>query len=303
MAGIITTGAHPKAMWEGIHKWYGMEYAKHPLECAQVFDIRASQKKYEEVAESKGFGLAVVKGEGSSVSYDSMAQGDVTRFTHVLYGLGYVVSLEELQDNLYFEVSKTRAARLAFSMRITKETVAANVLNRGFNSSYTGGDGVELFSTSHVTDDGNQSNHLTVAADLSEASLEDMCIQINLATDTRGLKIALRGRKMIVPPNLQFEAQRILYSSLQSGTANNDTNAVRDLGVVPEGFMVNHYLTDTDAWFIKTDCPDGLIGFQRMPMAFTQDNDFDTSNAKAKAIERYVFGWGDWRGCWGSPGA
>jgi len=300
---VITTGNHPKALWPGVNKFWGTSYEKHPLECMEIFDVKSSSKAYEEDVETLSFGLAPAKAQGAGVAYDSHSQGPTTRYTHVVYGLGYIVTKEEIDDNLYEKVSRDRAASLAFSMRTTKETVSANVLNRGFNSSYTGGDGVELISTAHVTDNGTQSNHLTVAADLSEASLEDLIIQINQMKNSTGLAIAARAQKMIIPATLEFEAQRILGSALQSGTANNDTNALRSMGIMPQGFSVNHYLTDTDAWFIKTDVENGLTMFDRTKLAFTRDNDFDTENAKAKCIERYSVGWTDWRSIFASPGA
>jgi len=300
---VITTGNHPKALWPGVNKFWGTSYEKHPLECMEIFDVKSSSKAYEEDVETLSFGLAPTKAQGAGVAYDSHSQGPTTRYTHVVYGLGYIVTKEEIDDNLYEKVSRDRAASLAFSMRTTKETVSANVLNRGFNSSYTGGDGVELISTAHVTENGTQSNHLTVAADLSEASLEDLIIQINQMKNSTGLAIAARAQKMIIPATLEFEAQRILGSALQSGTANNDTNALRSMGIMPQGFSVNHYLTDTDAWFIKTDVENGLTMFDRTKLAFTRDNDFDTENAKAKCIERYSVGWTDWRSIFASPGA
>ena len=303
MAGVISTGNHPKALWPGVQAWFGRKYDQHPKYCEQMFEIRNSEKAYEENIELTGFGLAVKKAEGASVSYDSESQGPVTRYTHNVYSLGYIVTEEEQDDNLYMEVSRGRAEALAFSMYTTKEIIASNVYNRAFNSSYTGGNGVEMISTAQVTDDGTQSNHIAVAADLSEASLEDILVQIGKAKNTRGLEVGIKGRQLIVPVDLQFEAQRILKSTLQSGTANNDINAVRDMGLLPEGFMANPYLTDTDAWFVNTNCPNGTIGFMRKALAFTRDNDFDTSNAKAKASERYVFGWSNWRGIYGSPGA
>lgn len=300
---VITTGNHPKALWPGINAWWGASYNKHPLECMEIFDSKSSDKAYEEDVETLSFGLAPVKAQGAGVAYDSHTQGATTRYNHIVYALGYIVTKEEIDDNLYEKVARSRTESLAFSMRTTKETVAANVLNRAFNSSYTGGDGVELLSTAHVTNDGTQSNHLTVAADFSEASLEDMLIQIGNMTNSRGLKIAAKGRKLIIPSALEFEVQRVLGSVQQSGTANNDINAVRSLGMMPEGYTVNHYLTDTDAWFVKTDVPNGMTMFDRTAIAFTKDNDFDTENAKAKAMERYSVGWTDWRGLYGSPGS
>ncbi len=303
MAGIISTGNHPKALWPGVHKFFGMNYKEHPLECRMIFDTVKSSKAYEEDVEVTSFGLPVQKSEGGSVSYDSHSQGETKTYTHVAWGLGYIVTREEQDDNLYLSKSFKRAKALAFSMRQGRELVSANVLNRATNASYLGADGKELLATDHPTESGDQSNELAVAADFSEASLEDLLIQIHNAKNARGHRIALRPKQMIIPPDLIYETQRILKSELQSGTANNDINAVRSLGAVPGGFIVNHYLTDTDQWFVQTDCPDGMRAFDRVAVEFTKDNDFDTDNAKAKAYERYSVGWTDWRGMFGSPGA
>lgn len=300
----ITTGAHPKALWPGIHKWWGLEYDKHPLEWMDIFDVReSSDKAYEEDVEATGFGLAVVKPEGDSVSYDSHAQGATTRYTHVVYGLGFIVTQEEEEDNQYAQLARGRTSALAFSMRTTKEIVHANVLNRGFNSAYTGGDGKELFATDHPTLDGTQANELTVAADLSEASLEDLLILVDGAKNTRGLQIGVIGRKLVIPRQLRFEAERIVNSNLRSGTADNDLNAMKSLNALPDGICLNHYLTDADAWFVKTNAPSGMTHFRRRSLAFEKDSDFDTSNKKHKATERYSAGWTDWRGIYGSPGS
>jgi hypothetical protein len=300
---VITTGNHPKALWPGVRKFVMGEYSEHPMECAMIFDMKSSTMAYEEDVETTGFGLAAVKSEGASTTYDSHTQGFTKRYTHVAYSLGYIVTREELDDNQYKSKSFKRGKQLAFSFRTTKEIVAANVLNRAFNSAYTGGDGKELLATDHPTLAGNFSNELAVAADLSEASLEDLLVQIMNATNSRGLQIAVRGQKLIVPPALAFDVERIMKSSLQNDTANNAVNAIRSMGVLPGGYCVNHYLTDADAWFIKTDVPDGLLGFNRTSFEFDQDNDFDTNNAKAKGYERYSFGWTDPRGLYGSPGA
>ncbi len=301
--GVITSGNHPKALWPGVHKFWGMNYNQHPMECLEIFDVKRSEKAYEEDVEAYGFGLASVKAQGGGVAYDTHSQGATTRYTHVNYGLGFIVTEEEIDDNQYAEFARGRAAANARSMRITKELISANVLNRAFNSSYTGGDGVELASTAHVTQDGTQSNHMTVAADFSEAALEDMLIQVNTTTDTRGLEVALRAQKLIIPPALEFDVQRVLGSVLQAGTANNDVNAVKSLGLMPGGYSVNHWLSDSDAWFVKTDAMNGMTMFQRKDVSFTKDNDFDTGNAKAKSQERYSVGWTDWRGLFSSPGA
>lgn len=301
---VITTGSHPKALWPGIHAWWGLEYNKHPLEWQTVFDTReASQKAYEEDVEATGFGLAPVKGEGAAISYDSHTQGATTRYTHVVYGLGFNVTEEEEDDNLYEQLARGRTSALAFSMRTTKEIVHANVLNRAFNSSYTGGDGVELCATDHPTLDGTQANELSAGADLSEAALEDMLILIDGAKNTRGLQIGLMGTKLIIPRQLRFEAERIVNSNLRPGTADNDLNAIRSLNTLPDGVVMNHFLTDTDAWFVKSNAPNGLTHFNRRALRFEKDSDFDTSNKKHKATERYSAGWTDWRGLFGSPGS
>jgi len=301
---VITTGNHPKALWPGVHAWYGISYNKHPLEWTEIFDIKdASNKAYEEDVEGTGFGLAQIKPQGESISYDGHTQGATSRYTHVVYGLGYIVTEEEEEDNQYEKLARSRAEALAFSMRTTKEIVHADILNNGFTSA-VGADGKELFATDHPTvGGGTQQNELTTAADFSEASLEDLLILIGQAKNSRGLQIGLMGQKLIVPVNLMFEATRVLKSELRSGTAENDINAVRSMGLLPGGVVVNHYLTDTDAWFVTTNAPNGMTHFKRRAMAFQKDSDFDTSNKKHKATERYSAGWSDWRGCFGSPGA
>ena len=301
---VITSGNHPKLLWPGIKAIWGREYGEHPLECVEIFDGENSNQSYEEDVHITGFGLAPVKAEGNSTTYDSETQGYTSRYVNVAYSLGYIVTREEMDDNLYMKASKTRVKALAFSGRQTKENVGANVLNRGFNSTYPGGDGVELFSTAHTDDvGGTWSNKLTTDADLSEASLEDMLIQISDARNGKNLKISIQGRKLVIPTALQFEAERILRSSLRSGTADNDINAMKARGLLPDGIAINHYLTDSDAWFIKTNCPEGMKLYNRVAAQFTKDNDFDTDNAKAKFYERYSFGWTDPRGMFATSGA
>lgn len=300
---VITTGAHPKAHWPGIKEWFGIKYREKPLQCDELFERDTSDKSYEEDVESTSFGLAPVKPEGGSLTYDDHNQTNVSKYAHVTYGLGYKVTMEELEDNKYAAVSRRRSGMLAFSMRQTKEIVGANILNRGFNSSYTGADGKEMLATDHPTRAGDQSNELATPADFSEASLEDLLIQIRQAKNSRGLRIQLVGQKLVIPNDLMFEAQRVVTSNLQSGTANNDVNALKRMGMLPGGIVVNDYLTDSDAFFILTDAPAGLKHFVRKEVVFDQDNDFDTKNACASAIERYAFGWSDWRGIYGSPGA
>ncbi len=300
---VITTGSHPKALWPGVKVWWGRNYDEHKVEHTMLFDRDTSTQAYEEDVQLTGFGLAPAKAQGAAVQYDSETQGYVSRYTHVAYSLGYIVTKEELDDSQYEVVSKRRAAANAFSMRQTKETVAAQVYNRGFSGSYTFGDGTKLLATNHPTLSGSQSNKLATASDLSEASVEDLVIQIMTATNDRGLKISLMPKCLIVPPALSFDAGRILNSTLQNDTANNAVNVLRADGSIPEGVKVNHYLTDTDAWFIRTNAPRGLICYERTAAQFTQDNDFDTENAKAKCYERYSFGVTDFRGVFGSPGA
>lgn len=299
---VITTGAHPKALWPGVRKFVMGKYDEHPTEYDQIFKVMGSKMAYEEDVETTGFGLVPQKAEGGATVYDTHSQGFTKRYTHVAYSMGYIVTREELDDNLYKARSFKRGEQLAFSFRTTKEIVAANVLNRATSNSYVGGDGVELLATTHPTLSGNQSNELAIPADLSEAALEELLTQIGEARNSRGLQIAIRGEKLIVPPALAFEAERIVKSNLQNDTANNAVNAIRSMGLLRRGIVVNHYLTDTDQWFVQTDVADGLMLFERTPFEFSQDNDFDTMNAKAKGYERYSVGWTDWRGVYGSPG-
>lgn len=298
---IISTGNHPKALWPGVEAFWGLSYAKHDDQTKDLFEVKKSNKAYEEVVESTSFGLAQVKPQGGSITYDSHQQGPVTRAIHVVYGLGYNVTEEEREDNLYTEVSMGRVSALAFSMFTTKQINGANIYNRAGNSSYTFGDGVELLSTAHPTTSGNQSNELNPGAALSETALEDLLIQIALSKNNRGLQIALRGESLHVPPNLQFEAERILKSSLQNDSGNNAVNAMRSMGLLPKGVKVNNYFTDTNNWFVRTNVPTaGMCMYLRRPITFGKDNDFDTGNAKAKATERYSFTVGDFRALFGS---
>jgi hypothetical protein len=301
MSGVITRSNHPDALWPGVKAWYGKNYETLPMLWSDVFERQTSNKAYEKVIESTGFGLAVAKPEGSSISYDSDQEGVVNTFTHVVYGLGYIVTREELEDNLYTYVSKGRSKALAFSMRTTQEIVHANVLNRATSGSYVGGDGVALASASHPTLAGNQSNLLT-AADLSEASLEDGLKTLMVAKNSRGLQIALTAESLNVSPYDAFNAERILKSQLRSGTANNDINAVRSMGLLPKGVNVNNYYTDQDQWFLKTNAPEGLLSMWRRDVDLEKDNDFDTENAKAKSTMRFAVGWGDWRSVFLSAG-
>lgn len=303
MPGVITTGNHPKALWEGIQRWWGREYDRQPKFHTAMFEVKSSTKAYEEDVELTGFGLAPVKAEGSDISFDSETQGATTRYTHVAYALGYIVTEEEQEDNLYEVVSRRRSTALAFSMETTRQIVAANFFNRGFNSSFTFGDGKEAFATDHPTLDGTQSNELNPAADFSEASLEDLLIQIADAKNSRGLNIALRATDLLVPNALMFEATRVLKSEFQSGTGNNDVNAIRNMGLLGKAPIVNPYFTDTDAFFVRTNCPAGWTFLNRKELDFGQDNDFNTGNAKAKSRMRFSVGHTDFRGGYASAGA
>ena len=300
---VTTTGAHPKKLWPGVKSFFGDSYKEKPMACAQVFTKVESSKAYEEYVEETGYGLAPQKTEAGAVAYDTDAQGYTSRITNVTYALGAKVSQEAIEDNQYDSVARKKARKLARSMRQTKENVGANILNRGFNAAYAGGDGKELLATDHPTLSGNQANELAVAADLSEASLEQMLTNIRLMKDSRGLRIQLQGRKLIVAPQNEFEATRILQSTLRVGTDHNDINAMKQIGALPDGVLVWDYLSDPDAFFIKTDADDGLIMQERVAASLKQDNDFDTTNACMLSRERYAMGWADWRGIYGSPGA
>ena len=299
--GVTTTGSHPKALWPGVKSWFGASYNQHPLEYPMLFNKQTSDKAYEERVESTGFSLVPIKTQGASVSYTSDSQGYLSRMTNVTFALGYIVTMEELQDNLYEAKAFPRAKKLANAFRITKEIVGANIFNRAFDSNYPGGDGVSLISASHPTVSGTQSNLMTTAADISEGAIEDLVTQVMAASDSAGNKISVMPQTLAVPPGLWFEANRILKSTLQNDTANNAPNVLKMTNALPGGIVMDHWFSDSDAWFILTD-QEGLIYQERMALEFSKDNDFDTNNAKAKAVERYVFGWDDWRGIFGSPG-
>ena len=295
---VITTGSHPKALWPGVKAWFGRFYNEHAAEYPELFEMGTSTQNFEEDVQVTGTGLAPVKDQSSSVNYTSMKQGWVKRYTNIVYGMGYIVSEEEIEDNLYSKVSNSYAQALAFSMNQTKENVCANVYNRAFTSGYTGGDGSILCVTSHTTRTGSQSNAMATAADLSEASIEDLVIQIMDAKDDEGLNISLKPKKLVLPTELIFDAERILASTLQAGGANNDTNALRSMGIIPK-VVSNHYFTDANNWFIQTNAVNGMKMYMRRALKFGKDNDFDTGNAKAKCTERYGVGWTDWRGLFG----
>ena len=301
---IVNTGMVAKALWPGVNQFFGLSYNEYPAEHKEIFQMYRSDKNFEEDVDMYGLGLASVKQDGGNISYDVFGQGFVKRYVHVTYGLGFILTREHLEDNQYMDLAEKRARMLGFSMRQTKENVAANVLNRAFNSSYTGADGLEMCSTAHLqTKGGTFANELATSADLSEASLEQAMIDIMKLTDGAGNHIAIMPRKMIIPVDLCFEAERILKSTLQNDSANNAVNALRNKGVLPEGYAVNHYLTDTDAFFILTNAPEGLKHFERRAVELNNDTDFDSENIKFKATERFVFGWSDPRGVFGSPGA
>lgn len=298
---VINTGNHPKALWPGVKAWWGMKYNEHSVEFTDLFETDSSDQNYEELVQSTGFGLAPVKPMGEPIVYVSHVQGFVTRVTHVTYGLGYAVAWEELMDNRYPELSKSRSGMNAFSMRQTKETVGANVYNRAFTAGFVGGDGVTLINAAHPRISGGTFSNL-LSADLSELALEDAVILIMGFENDEGHKINLMPKSLHVPRQLWFEANRILKSTLQSGTANNDANILRATNAFPGGIKVNHYFTDPDAWFIRTNCPEGMKHYVRSPIMFEQDNDFPTKNALAHSVERYSFAWGDPRALVGSAG-
>lgn len=304
--GTITTGSIPRLLQEGLETVFGHTYQEHPEQYDKIFDAYQSGKAFEVDAQLESFGLAPAKAQGDGISFDSIRQGITPKYVHVTFAKGFVITKEALADELYSQFTP-RARKLAFAMRQTMEVTGANVLNNGFDSTVTmiDGDGLELFSTAHLRgpSGGTYSNELAVPADLSEASLEDLLIQVNEATDSRGLRIALQATRLLVAPSGAFEAQRILGSVLQNDTGNNATNAVRDLNSVRDGHSVNNYLTDSDAWFLKTDCPDGLKCFKRQAVEFGEDNAFTSGNARMKADERYSFGWSDARGMYGSAGS
>jgi len=292
-----------KELEPGLNALFGLEYDRYENQHAEIFDTESSDRAFEEEVMLSGFGTASVKPEGTSVNFDDATESFTARYTHETIALAFAITEEAVEDNLYDKISSRYTKALARSMSNAKQVKAANVLNNGFSSSYTGGDGVELFSTAHPTTGGNVKNELSTAADLNETSLEQALIDIAGITDDRGLKVALNGMKMIIPVNLQFVAERLMKSNLRPGTADNDTNAHKSMGMIPQGYVVNNYLTDTDAFFIKTDAPNGMKHFQRAAISTKMEGDFETGNVKYKARERYSFGWSDWRGIFGSPGA
>jgi len=292
-----------KELEPGLNALFGLEYATYENQHAEIFDTENSDRAFEEEVMLSGFGAAAVKPEGTSVNFDNATESFTARYSHETVALAFSITEEAVEDNLYDKISTRYTKALARSMAHTKQVKAANVLNNGFNSSFTGGDGVELFSSAHPTTSGNQRNELATASDLNETSLEQAMIDIAAFADDRGLKVAAKARKMIIPSALQFTADRLMASAGRTATSDNDINAIRNMGMIPEGYVVNNYLTDTDAFFIKTDVPNGMKHFQRAPVATSMEGDFETGNVKYKARERYSFGFSDWRGMFASEGA
>ena len=305
MSGIINSGSFSKALWPGVNAWYGNKYNEWEMKWDKLFDKYTSDRQFEEDVGITGFGLANTRGEGAPINYDSMKQGFITRYRHVEYALGFIVTRVMYEDDQYSLIQK-RAEALAYSMRQTKEIVAANIYNRAFagagNPTY--GDGKTMLAQDHPNiSGGTWSNQIAVAADLSEAALETAYIDIRKFTNDRGLRISVNPKSIILPLELEFEATRILKSEYRVGTNNNDISALVATNKYAGMVVVNPYLTDNDAWFIRTDCPDGLKYFERVADTFATDNDFDTDNAKYKARSRYSFGITYPRAIYGSPGA
>ena len=293
-----------KELEPGLNALFGLEYDRYENEHSEIFDTENSDRAFEEEVMLSGFGQAPVKGEGSSVTYDTAQETFTARYSHETVALAFALTEEAIEDNLYDSLSSRYTKALARSMATTKQVKAANVLNNGFSTSFPGGDGKPLMTTDHPTlSGGDQSNEPSTAADLNETSLENAMIDISQFVDERGIKVNVQARKLIIPPQLQFVADRVLQTPGRVGTSDNDINALKNMGMLPEGYVVNHYLTDTDAFFIKTDAPNGLKHFVRSPMSTGMEGDFETGNVRYKARERYSFGFSDWRGIYGSPGA
>jgi hypothetical protein len=293
-----------KELLPGLNALFGMEYKTYGEEHKEIYTTETSERSFEEETKLSGFSAAPVKNEGSAIAYDNAQEAWTARYNHETIAMGFSITEEAMEDNLYDSLSARYTKSLARAMAYTKQVKAASILNNGFNSAFTYGDGQTLFSTAHpLVSGGTNSNRPTTAADLNETSLEAAVIQIAGWTDERGLLIAAKPRKLIVPPQLQFVATRLLETSLRVGTTDNDINALKNNGSIPEGYTVNHFLTDTNAWFLKTDVPNGLKHFVRVPLATSMDQDFDTGNSRYKARERYSFGCSDPLGMFGSPGA
>ena len=298
----ISRGQLVKELEPGLNALFGLEYKNYANEHAEIFDTENSDRAFEEEVMLSGFANAPIKAEGTGVSFDNAQETFTARYTHETLALAFAITEEAIEDNLYDRLASRYTKALARSMANTKQVKAAKVLNNGFGTA-NGGDGKELLATDHPIVTGTEQNELSTAADLNETSLEQALIDIAALTDERGLKIAAKGMKLIVPSALQFTAERLMKSTQRVGTADNDINAVVSMGMIPQGYAVNHYLTDTDAWFIKTDVPNGLKHFVRAPLKTAMEGDFTTGNVRYKARERYSFGFSDWRGIFGSPGA
>jgi len=292
-----------KELEPGLNALFGLEYKRYENQHLEIYDIENSDRAFEEEVMLSGFANAAVKPEGSGVTFDNAQETYTARYTHETIALAFAITEEAIEDNLYDRIATRYTKALARSMANTKQVKAAAVLNNAFNTNFLGGDGVELCSAAHPTIAGTYSNELATSADLNETSLEQSLIDINAFTDERGLKIAAKGMKLIIPSELQFTAERLMKSSGRVGTADNDVNAIGSMGMIPQGYVVNNYLTDTDAFFIKTDVPNGMKMFNRAPLKTAMEGDFDTGNVRYKARERYSFGFSDARGIFGSPGA
>jgi hypothetical protein len=293
-----------KELLPGLNGLFGLEYARYGEEHKEIYVVETSERSFEEETKLAGFGAAPVKNEGSAIAYDNAQEAFTARYNHETIALGFAITEEAMEDNLYDSLSARYTKGLARAMAYTKQVKAAAVLNNGFSSGYTGGDGVSLFSTAHpLVSGGTNSNRPSTAADLNETSLEAAVIQIALWTDEKGLLIAAKPKKLIIPTALMFVATRLLDTNLRVGTTDNDINALKNNGSIPEGYCVNHYLTDTNGWYLTTDVPDGLKHFVRVALDTKMDGDFDTGNVRYKARERYSFGWSDPLGIFGSPGS
>jgi hypothetical protein len=293
-----------KELLPGLNALFGLEYARYGEEHKEIFETETSERSFEEETKLSGFSAAPVKNEGSAIAYDNAQEVFTARYNHETIALGFSLTEEAIEDNLYDSLSARYTKALARAMAYTKQTKAAAVLNNGFDTDYPGGDGQPLFSASHpLVSGGVNSNIPAVATDLNETALENAVIQIAAWTDERGLLIAAKPKKLVIPPSLQFVATRLLETELQVNTADNNINAIKSNGSIPEGYTVNHFLTDTDAWFLTTDVPNGLKHFVRTPLAQSMDGDFDTGNVRYKSRERYSFGWSDPLGMFASEGA
>jgi hypothetical protein len=293
-----------KELLPGLNALFGLEYARYGEQHKEIYETETSERSFEEETKLSGFSAAPVKNEGSAIAYDNAQEAFTARYNHETIALGFSITEEAVEDNLYDSLSARYTKALARAMAYTKQVKAASTLNNAFSSSYVGGDGVALISTAHpLVSGGTNSNRPATAADLNETSLENAVIQIAAWTDERGLLIAAKPRKLVIPPALQFTATRLLETSLRVSTADNDINALKNNGSIPEGYTINNYLTDTNAWFLCTDVPNGLKHFVRTPLANSMDGDFDTGNVRYKSRERYSFGWSDPLGIFGSPGS